>query len=102
VEAAFCATARPPTTQRHGRITPEPIRIVHVLVSSEPPEHRLPDLTGQGMAAILARPGISETLPGKLCQAKGIIKLAKGEQTGIGRDLGAANSSLTRRSNVRP
>jgi hypothetical protein len=61
------------------------VSIVHVFVPGQSPEHRLAKLGGQGAAAILAGPGIGETLPGKLRQSKRIIEFAKGEQTRIRR-----------------
>jgi len=46
------------------------------------------------MAAVLACSGIGESLSGPHRQAKSIIKLAKGEQASIGRDLGAVELQL--------
>ena len=39
------------------------------------------------MTAILAGPGIGETLSGKLRQSKRVVEFAKGEQTGVGGDF---------------
>jgi hypothetical protein len=38
------------------------------------------------VTAILAGPGVSNNFSGKLGQAEGIVKFAKGEQTSIGRN----------------
>ena len=75
------ATHDPP----QGRIMRQPICVVDVLVPGQSPEHGLAKLCDQGMAAVLAGPGIGETLSGKLGQAKRIIEIAKGKQTSIRR-----------------
>ncbi|ACL57905.1 hypothetical protein Mnod_2954 [Methylobacterium nodulans ORS 2060] len=62
----------------------QPVSIMQVLVSGEPPEDRLANLGSQRFAAILARPDVGEGFSGQVCQAKGIIKIPKGQQTSIG------------------
>ena len=68
-----------------GRIMRQPVGIVHVLVSGQPPEHGLAKLSDQRVAAVLAGPGVGENLSGQVCQAEGIIEIPKGEQTSVGR-----------------
>jgi len=68
-----------------GRITPQPVGIIDVLVSSEPPEHRLVQLSNQRVTAILARPGVGKNLFGQVCQAEDLIEVSKGEHTNVGR-----------------
>ena len=63
----------------------QPIRVVYVLVPSQSPEHGLAKLSDQGVAAVLARPGVGENFSGQVCQAERIIEIAKREQTSIGR-----------------
>src|SRR5450631_3187009 len=46
------ATANDPA---HRRITPEPVGVVHVLVSGKPTKHRLPQHTDQIMPTVPAR-----------------------------------------------
>ena len=75
------ATAHDPA---HGRITAKPVGIVHVLVPGQSPEHGRPALGRQAVAAVLAGPGIGETLSGQVCQAERIIEISKREQTSIG------------------
>jgi hypothetical protein len=58
------------------------------------PEHGLAKLSHQRMAAILAGPGIGETLSGNLRQSKRIVDFAKGEQTSIGRHSRAVELQL--------
>jgi hypothetical protein len=67
---------------------------VHVLVAGEAPEHGLAELSNQGVAAVLAGPGVGKDTPGELGQAEGIVQFPKGEQPGIGRDLGAVEFQL--------
>jgi hypothetical protein len=54
----------------------------------------LATLRDQGVAAVLARPGVSESLSGQVCQAEGIIEIPEREQTSVGRDLGAVEFQL--------
>src|SRR5215207_2141846 len=68
----------------HGGISAKPVGIVHVLVPGEPPEDRLAKLSNQRVAAILAGPGVGETLSGEVRQAEGIIEVPKGEQPSKG------------------
>ena len=76
----------PPThNPAQGGIMRQPVGIVHVLVSGQPPEHGLAELSDQRVAAILARPGVGEVLSGQVRQAEGIIEVPKGEQPSVGR-----------------
>jgi hypothetical protein len=63
----------------------QPICVVHVFVACQAPEHGLAKLSHQSVTAILACPGVGETLSRKLRQSKRIVEFAKGEQTGVGR-----------------
>src|SRR5215217_1625264 len=56
--AACPVTAWPPAAQ--------PLGIVHVLVSGQPPEDRLAKLSDERVATILACPGIGKSLFGQL------------------------------------
>ena len=78
----------------HGGIVRQPVGIVHVFVAGQPPQHGLAQLSDQRVAAVLARSGAGETLSGDRCQPKRLIKFTKGEQTGVGRDLGAVELQL--------
>src|SRR4051794_26597088 len=69
-----------------GRIMRQPVGVVHVFVSGQPPEHGLAKLRDQRVAAVLARPGVGESLSGQFRQPKCIIEVAEGEQTSVGRD----------------
>ena len=91
-----CSLRHGPATHdpAHGRIMRQPVGIVHVLVSGEPPEDGLAKLSDQRVAAILAGPGVGEDLSGQVCQAKRIIEIPKGEQTSVGRDPRAMELQL--------
>ena len=68
----------------------EPVGIVHVLVPGEPTEDGLPELRGEGVSAIAARPGLGESLTSEFGQAEGIVQFPEGEQPSIGGDSGPA------------
>ena len=72
----------------------QPVGVVHVFVSGQPSEHGLAELRDQRVAAVLARPGVGQSLSGQFCQPKCIIEFAKGEQTGVGRDPRAMKFQL--------
>ena len=62
----------------------QPFGIVHVLITSETAEHRLPEQTDQRMAPVLAGAGISEHLTSQSGQAEFVVEFAVGEQPSIG------------------
>jgi hypothetical protein len=78
----------------HGRIVGQPVRVVHVLVPRQAPEHRLAELSNQGMASVRAGAGVRQHLSRGLAQTKGIIKFAAGQQTTIRRDLRSVELQL--------
>jgi hypothetical protein len=88
--AGGCSILRhraPTDDPAHGWISAKPVGIVDVLVSGEPPEDRLAQLSNQGVTAILAGPGVGENLSSYVRQAEGIIEVPKGEQPSVGRHL---------------
>jgi hypothetical protein len=78
----------------HGRIMRQPVGIVDVLIPGEATEDGLAELGCEGVAAVAARPGIGENLPGKFGQAESVIEFAEGEQTGVGGDSRAVEFQL--------
>ena len=74
----------------HRRIVAQALGVVHVLISSEAAEHRLPQQTDQRMAAVLAGARIGERLARHLGQAECIVEFAVRQQSRIGRDHGPA------------
>ena len=86
----------------HRRITPEPVGIVHVLVSGKPTEHRLPQHADQIVPTVPACASISQTLPGDGHQAEHIIKLPERQQTSIGGDAGTVELQLEAAVEIEP
>ena len=78
----------------HGRIVRQPVRIVHILVACQAPEHGLAELSNQGVASVRAGAGVRQNVSSGLAQTKGIVEFAAGQQTTIGRDLGAVELQL--------
>jgi hypothetical protein len=86
VEAA-CPVTAATHYPAHGRIMRQPVGIVHVLVARQAPEHRLAELSNQGMASVRAGAGVREDISSGLAQTKDIVEFAAGQQTAIRRDL---------------
>ena len=63
----------------------QPIGVVDVFVPGQSPEHGLAKLSHQGVAAVLARPGICKDFSGQVCEAEGIIEIPERKQTSVGR-----------------
>ena len=74
----------------HRRIVAQALGVVHVLVSGETTKHRLPQQTDQRMAAVLAGARIGERLARHRGQPECVVEFAVRQQSGIGRDHGAA------------
>src|SRR5689334_3082712 len=72
----------------------QPVRIVHILVARQAPEHRLAELAQQGMASVRAGAGVRQNLSSGLAQTKGIVEFAAGQQTAIRRDLRSVELQL--------
>ena len=68
---------------------PQAQRVVDILVSGKPPEHRLPQQPDQCMAAVPAGTCIGEQLTGHRAETEGVVELAIGQQSSIGGDPGA-------------
>jgi hypothetical protein len=86
----------------HRRITPEPVSVIHVLVSGKPTKHRLPQHSDQIMPTVPARASISQTLPGDGHQAERIIELAIGKQPCIRCDTGTVKLQLEAAVEIEP
>jgi hypothetical protein len=78
----------------HRGITPEPIRVVHILVPGKAAEHGLAELREQRVAAVLPRAGIVEQIGGEHRQAEGIVEFAEREEPGVRGDRGAVEFEL--------
>jgi hypothetical protein len=60
--------------------------VVHVLVSGEPPEHRLPQQPDQRMATVPAGARVSERAACHHAEVEGVVEFTIGQQASIGRD----------------
>ena len=78
----------------HGRIVRQPVRIVHILVACQAPEHGLAELSNQGVASVRAGAGVRQNVSSGLAQTQGIVEFAAGQQTTIGRDLRSVELQL--------
>jgi hypothetical protein len=72
----------------HRRIAPEPVGVVHVLVSGDTPKHRLSQHADQIVPTVPARASISQSLPRDYHQAEHVIQFPERQQTSIGGDAG--------------
>ena len=70
----------------HRRIMAQPLGVVHVLISGQPSEHRLPQHSHQRMAAILASARIGEHFTRHRGETKRVVEFAIGKQPGVGGD----------------
>jgi hypothetical protein len=78
----------------HRRVKGEALGIVDVFVAGEPAIDRLPQQAEQLVPDVPAAPGIREDRCGRRGQAKGVVQLAIGEQTGVGGDPGTVELEL--------
>src|SRR4051794_811411 len=72
----------------------QPICVVDVLVPSQAPEHRLAELSHQGMASVRAGAGVRQHRSSGLAQTEDTVEFAAGKQTTIGRDLRSVKLQL--------
>ena len=101
LEAAHLARGRrllrhraPADDPAHRGIAPEPVGIVHVLVASETPEHRLAELGDQTVAPVPPGAGIGEYLGRHRRKAERVVEFPEREQAGIGGDGRAVEFEL--------
>jgi len=76
----------------HRRIMEQPFSVVHVLVASEPPEHRLTQQSDERMPTISARACIGKYVTAHLGQADRVIQLTIGQKSRIEGDHGTTES----------
>ena len=72
----------------HRGIAPEPVGVVHILVSGEPSKDGLAKQTDDTVPTVLAGPAVSQDITRQYGQAQGIVEFAVGEQAGVGCDAG--------------
>ena len=86
----------------HGRIAAQPLGIVHVLVAGKPAEYRLPEQADEQVTTVLAGAHIREHVTGRAGEAKRVVQLAIGEQSGIGGDHAAVEFQLQAAVKIEP
>ena len=86
VDAPPRSTAFPPTIHRIAGSRPQPVGVVHVLISGETSIDGLTQQSDNVVPAVLARPAVSQDIARQGGEAKGIIEFPIGEQTGVRRD----------------
>ena len=67
----------------HGGITAQTVGVVHVIVPAKTAKNGLAELPDHAMPPVLAGTAILEKALGNPGQAKGIVKLPVGEQSGV-------------------
>ena len=93
-EAACLSTALPPTIQRMAGSRAKTVGVVHVFIAAKASKHRLTKQPSHAMPSIFAGTAALEKTPGNLAQAKGIVKLPIGEQSGVRCDPGTVELQL--------
>ena len=78
----------------HGRITAKTVGVVHVFITAKASKHRLTKQSRHAMPSIFAGTAVLQKTPGPLAQAKGIVKLPIGEQSGVRCDPGTVELQL--------
>ena len=68
----------------HDGILRAALGVIHVLVSGETTEHRLPKKSHQEMSGVPATPRLRQNHSAQLGQSKGVIQFTIREQTGVG------------------
>jgi hypothetical protein len=64
----------------------QPLRVVHILVTSQAAVDRLPQQAGEGKLGVLPPPGITEVLLEELAEAQTLVQLANESQAAVGGD----------------
>ncbi len=73
----------------HDRIEGQPIGIVDILVSSQPPEHRLPEQAVKPVDRVLAPAIVAQHRSSQIRQPERVIHLAHHQKATVGTDLRA-------------
>jgi len=70
----------------HRRIAAQPIGVVHILVTSQPAEYRLPQQPDQQVASVPASARLCQSLAAAFGQCEHVVQLAIRQQSAIGGD----------------
>jgi len=74
----------------HHGIEGQPVGIVDILVSGQPPKHRLPEQTIEPMERVLAASGVAQYRCRQIGQTKRVIQFAHHQEAAVGTELRAA------------
>ena len=86
----------------HDGIEGQPVGIVDILVSGQPPEHRLPEQAIKPVDRILAATGVSQCRRSQIGQPERVIHLAHHQKATVGTDLSAAKFQSYPAVNIDP
>jgi hypothetical protein len=78
----------------HRGIVGETFGVVHVLVTSEAAEHRLPQQAGQQVVGVLASTAFRQDTAGQISEAECVIQFSVDQDAGIGGDAAAVEFQL--------
>ncbi len=81
---------------------PKTVGIVHVFIAAKTAKNGLAELPDHAMPPIPAGTVVLEKTPGNLGQAKGVVKLPVGEQSGVRGDLGTMEFKLEATDEIDP
>jgi hypothetical protein len=71
----------------HHRIEGQAVGVVHILVSGQSPEHRLPEQPVKPVDRVLAAPGVAQCFCRQIGQPERVIQLAHHQQAAVGTEL---------------
>ena len=86
----------------HGRIMPEAVGVVDVLVAAEPPEGGLTEQTDHPVLPVLAGSRVHKTVSSYLGQSEGVVELPERQKPRIGCDLRTVEFQLQPTVEVQP
>ncbi len=73
----------------HHRIKRRTVRVVHIIISGQSPEDRLPQKPDHGMQTVVDASRISERTAGNIVQSRGLVQLPERQRATVGTDLRA-------------
>ena len=71
----------------HGRIVPEAVGVVHVLIASKSSKRRLTEQPRHPVLAVLPGSRVKEAFFRELGQSENLVEFPEGKETRVGRDL---------------
>ena len=86
----------------HDRIEGQAVGVIHILISGQPPEHRLPEQSVKPMDCVLAPSGVAQCCCRQVGQPECVIKLAHQQKATVGTELRAAKFHPHARVEIHP